>query len=51
MIASGKKKLCPERSDARDKLDVSDASCLTRTTLAMAPCVTAHHATALYVQT
>ena len=37
--ASGKKKLRSERSDARDALDISDATCLTRTTLAMAPCV------------
>ena len=36
---SGKKKLRPERSDAREALDISDATCLTGTTLAMAPCV------------
>jgi len=47
----GKKKLRPERSDARDALDVSDATCLTRTTLAMAPCVATHRATASGVRT
>jgi len=34
--ASGKKKLRPERPDALDTLDVSDATCLTRTQIATA---------------
>jgi len=37
-----KKNLPPERSDARNALDVSDATCLTRTMVAMAPCIRTH---------
>jgi len=40
------KKLCPECWDAQDTLDISDATCLTWTMLAMALCVTTHCATA-----
>ena len=45
-IASGKKKLRPERPDALDALDISDANCLTWTQIAMAPCVRMQIATA-----
>ena len=47
---SGKKKIRPECSDAPDVLDISDATCLPRTTLAMVSCVATHRATALYVR-
>jgi len=43
---SGKKKLRPERPDAVDALDVSDATCLTRTQIATAPCIWIQIATA-----
>jgi len=46
-----KKKLSPECSDARDVLDVSDATCLIRMMLAMAPYIATHRATASCVQT
>jgi len=45
-IASGKKKLCPERPDTLDALDVSDATCLTWTQIATARCVRTQIATA-----
>ena len=48
---SGKKKLRPECPDALDALDVSDATCLTRTVRAMAPCTQTEFATAPYVRT
>ena len=48
---SGKKKLCPERLDALDALDVSDATCLTRTQIATAPYVRTQITTAPYTRT
>jgi len=41
-----KKKLRPEHPDALDALDVSDATCLTQTQIATAPCVRTQIATA-----
>jgi len=41
-----KKKLCPESPDALDALYTSDATCLSRTQFAMAPCIRTQLATA-----
>jgi len=46
-----KKKLRPELPDALDALDTSNATCLTRTQFAMAPCIQTQLATALCVRT
>jgi len=45
-IHQEKKKLRPERPDALDALDVSDTTCLTRTQIAMTPCIRTQIATA-----
>jgi len=47
---SGKKNLRPEHLDARDALDVSDATCLTWTTLVIALCIATYCATTLCIQ-
>jgi len=46
-----KKILRPERPDTLDVLDASDATCLTRTKIGMAPCIRRQLATAPCVQT
>jgi len=46
-----KKKLRSERPDALDTLNASDATCLTQTQFAMAPCIRTQLATAVCVQT
>jgi len=46
-----KKKLRPLRPDALDTLNVSDATCLTRTQIATAPCVRTQYAMAFAYRT